>query len=194
MATLTPAQFQKKIEDRIRSLKVVDEVVFPVATKMAQLFTNRIFDEGVNGSEAAIGQYSTTPMYASKSTFRNAGSFKPQGKNAEKTASGKLKKGSKEKKSGGRKSMYLAGGYKQLRSIQGLESSFVNLTYRGNLRRGLKLATEKDSVQLRVTGINEKKVDGLTDKYGSATFIHTKEERAFYNKEIQKGLIEYLSR
>ena len=179
MANLTPAQFQQKINDKIRSLKVVDVVVFPVATEMARLFTNRIFDEGKGGDNAQIGKYSTTPMYASKSAFRNAGGFRGVGK--------------KPKKDKVNKSMYLAGGYKQLKSIQGLESSFVNLTYRGDLRRGLKLATEGNVVELKVIGLNEKKVEGLTAKYGAETFKHTKEEKKFFKKEVQKKLIAYFS-
>lgn len=179
MANLTPEQFQQKINDKIRSLKVVDVVTFPVATEMIRLFTNRIFDEGKNGANAQIGTYSTKPMYASKTTFRNAGGFKGVGKKPKK---GKINK-----------SMYLPGGYKELKSIQGLENSFVNLTYRGELRRGLKLVTEGDAVEIKVAGLNEKKVSGLTDKYGSETFKHTKEEKEFFKKEVQKKLIAYFS-
>lgn len=195
MANYTPAEFQKKINDKIRSLDIVNKVVFPVATQMSRLFTERVFDKGIGGDNSQIGIYSTKPLYASKKAFRNAGSFKGQGKNAVKSENGKLAKGSKKKKDGSlRKSMYLTGGYKELKSIQGLESSFVNLTYRGDLRRGLKLATEKDIVILKVAGLNEKKVDGLTDKYGADTFKHTKEEKEFFKKEIQRKLIEYLTK
>jgi len=178
---LTPEEFQKKIEDKIRSLNVVKEVTFPIATEMLRLYTNRIFDEGVNGNDAQIGKYSTKEMYASKSAFKNAGGFKGVGKRPKKK--GKVNK-----------SMYLPGGYKQLKSIQGLESSFVNLTYRGDLRRGLKLVTVGDAVEIKVAGINEKKVSGLKDKYGAATFNHTKEEKEFFKKEVGRKITEYLSK
>jgi len=176
MATLTPEQFQKKIDNKIRSLKVVEIVTFPVATKMLQLFTNRLFDSGVDGSGSQIGSYSSKEMYASKSAFRNAGSFNGVGKTGKK-----------------RKSMYLPGGYRQLKSIQGLESNFVNLTYRGDLRRGLKLYTQGDTVSIKVVGLNEKKVSGLIDRYGKETFSHTKEEKEYFAKEIQKRLINYFN-
>jgi len=178
---LTPEQFQKKVEDKIRSLKVVDVVTFPVATKMLQLFTNRIFDEGKNGNDSEIGKYSTKEMYASKSAFKNAGGFKGVGKRPKKK--GKVNK-----------SMYLPGGYKQFKSIQGMESGFVNLTYRGDLRRGLKLVTAGDTVEIKVLGINGDKVSGLQKKYGTATFKHTKEEKEYFKKEVQRKLIEYLSK
>ena len=178
---MTPEEFQKKIAAKISSLDIVKVVTFPIATKMLQLYTNRIFDDGVNGNDAQIGKYSTREMYASKSAFKNTGGFKGVGKRPKKK--GKVNK-----------SMYLPGGYRQLKTIQGMESNFVNLTYRGDLRRGLKLFTSGDTVTIKVQGINEKKVSGLKDKYGAATFNHTKEEKEFFKKEVKRKLIEYLSK
>ena len=194
MAQITPEQFQKNIEAKIRSLDIAKTIVFPVATVMLDSMRQRLFQEGISGDGGKTGSYSTTPMYASKSAFVGGG-FSPQGKNAKKTSSGKLAKGSKNKKDGAqRKSMYLVGGYKQLRQVQGKETAFVNLQYSGLLFTDFsKLAVEKDTVVSKVgTKESSDKLKWLSDKYGKDTFKHTKEEREFFKKEVHKQFIKYL--
>jgi hypothetical protein len=194
MAQITPEQFKKSIADKIRSLNIAKTIVFPVATIMLDSMRQRLFQEGISGDGSKTGSYSTTPIYASKSSFVGGG-FSPQGKNAKKTASGKLSKGSKNKKDGAqRKSMYLADGYKQLRQVQGKETAFVNLQYSGLLFTDFsKLAVEKDTVVSKVgTRESSDKLKWLSDKYGKDTFKHTKQEREFFKKEISKQLIKYL--
>ena len=196
MATYTPEAFNKKIQDRLRSLKVNEIIVYPAATATLDKLRQRLFQKGIKGDGSKTGNYSTEPMYASKKQFKKTGGFRAQGKNAGKTASGKLAKGTKKKKDGTeRKSMYLAGGYKELRQVQGMETGFVNLQYNGDLFTDFtKLTVQKDSVVVKVSrGINEKKIDGLTKKYGSSTFKHSKEEREFLKKEVQKNLVSYLN-
>lgn len=220
MAQLTPEQFQKKIEAKMRSLNVAKTIVFPVATAMQDKMRLRIFENGVNGSNEQIGTYSTTPIYANKLAFDNTSGFKPQGKNAKtvertkksfkfnyetgtsgtitKTKYKTLAKGSGKFANGKqRKSMYLAGGYRQLRQIQGKESSFVNFKYRtagGLFTDFTKLKIEKDSVVSTVgSSLSSDKLKWLSAKYGKDTFQHTKEEREFFKKEIHKNLLKYLS-
>ena len=194
MAQITPEQFQKMIEAKIRSLDIAKTIVFPVATVMLDSMRQRLFQEWISGNGSKTGSYSTSPMYASKSAFVGGG-FSPQGKNAKKTATGKLAKGSKNKKDGAqRKSMYLAGGYKQLRQVQGKETAFVNLQYSGLLFTDFsKLAVEKDTVVSKVgTKESSDKLKWLSDKYGKDTFKHTKQEREFFKKEVHKQFIKYL--
>jgi len=185
MATFTPEQFEQHIDKKIRQLDVVKVVVFPVATATYDKFRQRLFGKGVNGNEQKTGRYSTKPMYASKSQFRNTGAFKPQGK----TGKGKKKNGQP------RKSMYLPMGYKQLRSTQGLETSFVDLQYTGDLfTDSSKLKVVKDTVVASVSrDINAKKIEGLTKRFGAATFKHTDAEREFFKTEAQKRLVKYFS-
>lgn len=193
---LTQEQFQQKINDKIRSLNIVKEVTFPVATVMLDKMRQRLFQKGISGDGSKVGNYSTTPMYASKKAFVGSG-FSPQGKNAKKTATGKLSKGSKNRSDGtGRKSMYLAGGYKQLRQVQGKETSFVNLQYSGLLFTDFsKLAVQGDTVESKVgTKESADKLSWLSDKYGADTFHHTKEEKEFFKIEVQKKLIAYFSK
>jgi hypothetical protein len=193
--TLTPEQFKAKIDGKIRSLNIVKEVTFPVATVMADKMRQRVFQRGIDGNDSKIGSYSTTPMYATKATFKGGG-FSPQGKNAKKTSSGKLAKGSKNKSGGEvRKSMYLPGGYKQLRQVQGMETSFVNLQYTGLLFTDFsKLVVTGTEVDLKVgTKESADKIQWLSDKYGKETFKHTKSEREFFKQEVTKKLTKYFS-
>ena len=107
-----------------------------------------------------------------------------------------MKKGQKNKKDGSeRKTMYLPGGYKELRHVQGMETGFVNLQYSGDLFTDFtKLTIVKDSVVTKTSReINKKKIEGLTKKYGQSLFKHSNEEREFFNKEVQKRLVNYLN-
>ena len=92
--------------------------------------------------------------------------------------------------------MFLAGGYKQLRSIQGLETAFVDLQYTGDLFTDFsKLAIDGQTVVAKVSrDINKKKIRGLIKRFGASTFKHTKEEREFFANEAKKKLIIYLSK
>lgn len=170
---------------KIQQLKITD-LIYPIAAEMQDKIVTRVFDKGIDGNNSQIGKYSTDPNYFTKDKFHNTGVFKPQGK----TGKGKKKNG------GERKSMYLIGGYKQLRQIQGDESGFVNLTYTAQLRKdfatGLKIDGNTVVISLK-QNINSQKVDWLTDKYGNETFKHTKEERKFFAEETQKALIKYFN-
>ena len=186
MATYTPEEFQQKILEKQRSLDIVKVVVFPVATATFDKYRQRLFGQGVKGDGTKTGRYSTKPMYASKSAFRNTGGFKPQGK----VGKGKKKNGQPYK------SMYLPQGYKQLRSVQGLETTFVDLQYTGDLFTDFsKLKIVNDSVVAGVSReINKKKISGLSKRFGNSLFKHTKDEREFFTKEAQKRLIAYFSK
>ena len=178
---MTEEQFREKLLSKIRSLKIAEQIVYPAATVANASMLERLFEKGIGGDGAKVGSYSTEPMYASKKQFRNTGAFKAQGKTG--------------KKKEGRKSMYLAGGYKQLRQVQGYESSYVNLFYYGDLYGEMnKLTVEKDTVVVRLSReINKKKVDGLREKYGKETFQHTKKEKEQFAKDVSKMLANYFS-
>lgn len=181
----TPEQFIEKMTAKIAALDSA-KLIYPAATEVHDMLVTRVFDEGKGGDNAQIGNYSTEPAYYTKKQFNGSG-FKPQGK---------TEKGSKKKNGTDRMSMYLPGGYKELRQIQGYETAFVNLTYSAKLRKefATKLAIEGDSVVLRLRDkLNKDKVDGLTEKYGSETFKHTTEERKFFAKEVTAATIKYLS-
>lgn len=179
---MTQEQFEKKIQDKIRTLKAGD-IIFPAAQHALDSLRQRLFGRGIGGDDKSLGQYSTTPMYASKSQFKRTSSFRGQGKYSKKDfANGKP-----------RRSMYLANGYKELRGVQGYETGFVNLQYSGDLFTDMtKLTPEKDSVVLRLSrAVNLKKVEGLKAKYGPDTFKHTQKERDEFGKNVMKELTKY---
>lgn len=196
--TYTPEQYNEMIQKKLRDLNVAEVVVLPAAIDALDSFRQRIFMAGemADGSKTGGGKYSTEPFYASKKAFKNTGAFKPQGKNAQKNKAGALKKGEKYRKDGiERKSMYLGGGYKELRAIQGMETSFVNMQYTGDLFTDLtKLSIQGDSVVLRVSRKeNIDKIKGLEKKYGTQLFRHSDEEVAEFVKKTEKELINYLT-
>lgn len=183
---MTPEQFQKQIEDKIKKLNTA-KLIYPVATAVHDAVVNRIFEVGINGADVQIGKYSTDEAYFTRQQFNKKGAFKPQGKNSK-----------KRKKENGedRTSMYLPQGYKELRQIQGYESNFVNLSYSRDLRKDFstKLAINNGVVVAKVNReINANKIQWLKEKYGIKTFEHTDEEKEFYQEEVAKKITEYLN-
>lgn len=175
-------EFLNKIKQKIRSLDIAEQVIYPAAASINTEMRNRIISKGIGGDGAKIGSYDTSPIYASRKQFRNTGAFKPQGKTG--------------KKKEDRKTMYLAGGYRQLRQIQGYQSGFVNLFYYGNLMGELaKLTVDKDTVMVKVSRQeNIKKLQGLKERYGEETFQHTRKERKDFANIVRILLTEYFSK
>lgn len=190
---MTQEQFEKRIQDKIRTLKA-GQIIFPAAQHALDSLNQRLFMKGIGGNGQPLGQYSTNPMYASASIWKNKSRYKPQGKNVNLTKNGKRKPGSGTFANGNpRKSMYLPQGYKQLRELQGYETGFVNLQYAGDLYDDFrtKLTPEKDSVVLRIDPLSAKKVQWLSKKYGPQTFKHTEQEREEFGKNVLKELVKY---
>ncbi len=139
------------------------------AVAMQASMLKRIFERGQATSGAGISsKYSSTPTYYPKKAFKKtAGAFKPIGKNtlikvSTKTkgsnsvlkATIKVERSNKETKAN-RKTMYLKGGYKMLRQVQGLQTNFVDLHVSGSLLTSIKLYTERKKTQIRITSQNE---------------------------------------
>jgi len=183
---MTPAEFQKQIEAKIKKLNTA-KLIYPIATAVHDAVVNRIFEVGIDGSDTKIGDYSTKESYFTRDQFHKKGAFKPQGKTSK-----------KRKKENGedRTSMYLPQGYKELRKIQGDESDFVNLSYTRDLRKDFstKLSIRNGVVVAQVNrAINASKIEWLTAKYGAKTFLHTDEEKEFYQEEVANALTEYFN-
>ena len=102
------------------SINILTTVLQPTIAARAQAYAayalqsikQHIEQQGVGA------KYSTAAEYVSQQAFINRSAFKPVGKK------GEAKKGSKPKAS-----MFIKGGYKQLKSLQGLKSDTVNLVY-----------------------------------------------------------------
>ena len=108
-----------------------------IALKEAEaIHKKRIFVFGLATGLSKIGKYSKKPTYISVDKFKSkyggavkTGSIKPSGK------SGK----SKFKNGKTRRSMFLKGGYAQLRKLTGRQNSTVDLNFSGNLLSSIQV-------------------------------------------------------
>ena len=178
----TPEEYAKEVERRINQLRKAD-LIYPVATKVHADMSERIFDNGINGDGNKIGEYSTEPAYYSKKQFKKTSAFKPRGKHSNDL---KLKDGRP------RKSMFIADGYHGLKGVQGYKNDTVNLTYSSTLRNNFDagLTEDEGKVIVRLNAANADKMGWMVNKYGKATFKHTKEGKQFFRDEITKRLIK----
>lgn len=197
---MTFEQFSERV-NKLQELSVnvfLEGVIIPAAGRMLASIKNRIQQKGEKTDGGMIGQYSTTPMYATREQFDKQSAFKPQGKGQIKE-NGKVKRemgmvdGVKKhiikRKSGivERKSMYLPYGYKQLREIQGKNVAFIDLTYRGDLMLSYQLTNKDNNI---VLGFNKEsealKREGLEERFGIA-FSPSKQEIEDYKEEVEEN-------
>lgn len=129
----------------------VDEVE-SVGIKQAEaLLKERVFTNGIATDGNPIGQYSSKAGYYGIKAFDVTGAFKPTGKSAKILKSGVgLKQGTVGNKP--RKTMYLGGGYRQLRAIQGKRTDTVNLQYKNDLKDSIQTAKSADGTEMAVYG------------------------------------------
>lgn len=184
--------------------KAAQAIIIPAANKLLANKKNTIQVEGKKTDGSQIGQYSTTPMYASPDQFVKKSAFKP-GKKAFIATSQKLGRYNAKTKTfkGGKttqnvvkekmKTMYLVQGYKELREIQGRPVDKVNLTYSGDLLASYQLQPTPTGAVIGLTNELSAKIrDGLengTKKkkgYGKI-FYAQKEELELYNKDVTEA-------
>lgn len=159
----------------ILSKGVVESVIVPAANELLAITKNRIINEGKNSEGSDIGQYSRKAGYYSPRSFVNKGSFKGIGKN------------------GGtpRKTMYLANGYYQFRSIQGREVNKVNVNLSGDTMNRYQLSVQPSVI---IYGMTTQKASdirrGNERRFGNKIYASTKQELDNYNKDVAKELAE----
>jgi hypothetical protein len=124
-------QFIKQVQDA--TLRVIEVQQSSIQTAMFTLqadYLQRIFKEGEDSDNNKIGQYSTKPFYAGKGNSQvRSSSIKPKGKNGET----KFKNGKQ------RKTQYMAGGYKEFRSVVGRQNTKVDLALTFALRGSIQV-------------------------------------------------------
>ena len=136
------------------------------AVAMQASMLKRIFERGQATSGAGIAsKYSSSPTRYEKKDFKKSPSaFQPIGKKTltdiKTTSKGsksvlkatiKVAKGT-PKPAATLKTMYLAGGYKMLRQVQGLQVNFVDLHVSGSLMQSIRIVTVSKEVQIRIVG------------------------------------------
>jgi hypothetical protein len=207
---MTTEQYISNLDRKLSDLDKPD-LILSAAAATHNMQLTRIFDTGVKAS-GQIGAYATKPMYADQKEFSNTGSFQPTGKPVIRISKGVLplkrrsldshtprpsatplqrgNTGPGQFKNGkARRSMYLQNGYQQLKSVQGLESSFVDLTYTGDLRNDLTenlVATESGFTSGVSSETNAQKIAGLMTKYGDDLFDLTEDEKQFFKTTVKQ--------
>jgi len=193
------AKMLEQLKADAETQNLSESVMLPAANRLLGTIKNRIVRDGLNSNNQKIGDYSTTPIYVSKEQFVKKGSFKPLGKGGfkgeriveRKLKSGAIKRSIKKTKP---QTMYLENGYKQLREIQGMDISKINLKYSGDLIiNNYKIATKgKTTILLGITTEEDaKKREGLEARFG-AILSGTKEELKVYEDEVFKRYVKVL--
>lgn len=182
---MTIKEFQLKLDKQVADLDTfavpLQIAAFTTTAKMGE----RIFDDGKKSDESPIGgQYSTKPIYVNPNTLTVKKSI---GALTGKSGSGTFKTG---KKAGEKhKTKYLAGGYEELRDKVGRQTSFVDLRFSGELR--MDFGNDKQPAEPRKADeleyqirldkdINQKKREGMEEKYGTIFAVSEPEKEIFF--------------
>ena len=195
---MTTEQYIALIDSRLDRLSQPD-LILSAASETHLMQMSRIFDTGEKAT-GKIGSYATTPMYAGAKQFSKPAAFQPSGKPSQKvnTKKSKAPAGTGFFKNGKqRRSMYLRNGYRQLRSVQGLESSFVNLSYTADLRNDLTqhLVNTAGTFTSGVSSaMNAQKLGALKEKYGHDLFELNTAEREFFMTAVKQLLNSVIKR
>lgn len=152
--------------------KLAERGMIAATEGMMASYIDRIYEKGLDSNDSKTGDYSRKPGYFTKQQFVRTGAFKPVGK----TGETKFTKGKKAGKN--HQSMYLKGGYGELREIQGRQSQTIDASYTGSLRINTTAARISEDVYcIALTSEAEsKKRKGLEKQKGKAIFSPSKSD------------------
>lgn len=171
----TFASFQERIHQIGTNLDSMmpDVIAIAIFVELEAMYKRRIFDNGLKSDGSQIGEYSNESGYYSKDKFIRKAAFKPHGKpNAD---------GAKRTKN---KTMFIAGGYSEFRSIQGRETKHINFKYSGSEERAFKTMKFGNAALFGNTDLNESiKIESQQERYGN-TFELSEVEKQFIRDEI----------
>ena len=184
---MTPQQQADKLNLLVANFqKIVSDSMEGATINLEADIRTRVFDENLDINGGGFGQYSSTPAYFGKKQFAVQGAFKGQGKNPEIV---------KEKPP---KTMYLKGGYKELREIQNRPTESIDLQYTYDLflngigtdfNGGYKVVFKND--------LSQNKGRGFEDRKGLKIFYPSKEESekaiSFIKTHILDGIKQVFS-
>jgi len=148
-----------------------DIIAQAVMIELSAQHKERIFGKGIRTDGTPIGEYSTKPAYYAKDSFIRKGAFKPLGKP------------NKDGKRRTNTTMFLQGGYSELRDIQGRTTETKNLKYSGSLEKNIQVGKFGNSTAYGTTDSAESdKFNGLEEQYEA--FGLSEEEKEFVKTEI----------
>jgi hypothetical protein len=139
-------------------------------TAMTAEYKQRIFTEGLDSNNTAIGSYSTTPFYQNPNKLVGVptSALKPEGKTG-KTVFASTGKPHKTK--------YLKTGYRELRELVGRQVEKIDLNFSGSLERSVRVIQEGDVAKLRYTSPKEaEKMEGNEARFSTTISEPTQEE------------------
>lgn len=184
---ITIQQFITKQNQRIAELKKGVPLAKAAATVHAVL-VQRVFREGKTAFDTKIGTYnSSTPLYVNPN--RSPRKLPTTGKHGQKIFTTGKKKGQAHK------TTYYSS-YKDFRSRQGRESSFVNLVLFGNLQSDFSNSLQEVNANKWIAGTkreeNTNKMNGAEKKYGEI-FSLTKEENELFQETAREEFLRIMT-
>jgi len=193
--SISLSQYIDKIKAMSNMLLLADKPVQLASGSALFEFSKRVFQTGESTTGGKFQYNSTTPLYVNPATtFGSTSKLKPIGKNGQ----------TKFKSGKNHKTAYVAS-YKELRSIVGRESSFVNWEATGDLKSEIenrvnntpttrKFAEAEYTIQT-VSKENSGKLKGFATKYVGVFKISESEKKTYYNaleNELLKQIDESL--
>lgn len=200
MATYTTDQYIKKLQKLTLSMQDI-KPFYEATNEIIIRQSERIFNKGIDSKGGSIGYYSPKPMLASKSQFIETSKWKQSyvdpdtGAIVESKVKGDKPLWLKFKKS--KKAiplMFIEGGYRQFKAIQGRNQTGknVNLRYSGHFERGFhnsanpaKLSKSGFEIVYSVkhTGANSAgKVESIIERYPQAFKLSASEREYLLDK------------
>ena len=213
----TPKEYMAHLQQSITEFSFDNKFMFDAVSDTHAKYANRIFRSGRRSNLSNIGSYSTKPMIASRKTFTGLpNKFKvtkvsstsvtySSNVKSKKVSAKKGKQSTRDlwlampnKKTGKKNkafpAMIIEGGYKQFKGLVGRRNDKVNFMLRGTLQTDVANRTPsavkkgKFIYEVAVKNAeNQKKVEGLMDKYGKDVWYLGQSERRDLVKEL--GLI-----
>lgn len=178
---MTPEEYNKKLSAFVKDIETKNIPLQRAVQSTFQLEAKRIFTDGIKSSGAKIGNYDTkNELYVNPDHFPGdtSGLRPPKGKNDDTH----FKDGSAHK------TTYVKN-YKELRKKVGRQNAFVDLKLSGDLfsdftntnpnaatsqAKATKVNPNQYVVKLK-REINQKKLEGMEDKYGEISNLTTTE-------------------
>jgi hypothetical protein len=189
---ITPQQQADKINSYVAKLNDLVGESFELATRNLETdIKQRVFTEHEDINNSKLGQYSTVPTLIGAKSFINKG-----GANTFFTAEKKKKPKGQWRTVKGKHLFVLDGGYKELRQVQGLQTSEVNLQYSGELLlNGIGVNIGENVYQVKfLNKLSTDKGRGFEQRRNKKIFYASEKEKEkaldFVGKRIINGLKE----
>lgn len=178
--------FATRMDDLIALLqKIVPEAEEVALNTLLGAYSYRIFNIGNASDETKIGEYSTKPMLTGAKGFRTAS-------DASAFFSQKKKKWVTVKTGSGNKALAVVeGGYKMFRELNQLQSNYVDLDFKGDLKFSIVIGELNGQ---KVLGFNSvvqfEKAKKLEAHFKKVIFEPTEEEKAIAREAFYDYLRE----